>query len=205
MWWGTTHHKVSHTVIYRCVNKAERQDQFKPACRIWAPLLLCEKLVFSVLTMLPDVSLLLMLQWKGGKMEQKNREITFLWGCQHVLKCCQFPPTLSPMLIYVRGWHQGHQIHPIATTASRISRNYWFCDGSDAVRNRTEPTKAQQCHPMCKGGKKGSTYTPGASSWAPSLHEWWLCRLHGPYLIPLAGTAQRQCDPWAFAPTFSLL
>lgn len=32
--------------------------------------------------------------------------------------------------------------------------------------------------------KKDCTYTPGAFSWAPSLHEWWLCRQHGPYLIP---------------------
>lgn len=54
-------------------------------------------------------------------------------------------------------------------------------------------------------GIKVHTYTPDAFSWAPSLHEWWLCRQHGPYLIPLAGIAQRQCDPWAFAPTFSLL
>lgn len=43
--------------------------------------------------------------------------------------------------------------------------------------------------------KKDYTYSPGASSWAPSLHEWWLCRQPGPYLIPLAGIAQRQCDP----------
>lgn len=39
-----------------------------------------------------------------------------------------------------------------------------------------------------------STYSPGAFSWAASLHEWWLCTQLGPYLIPLAGIAQRQCD-----------
>lgn len=78
-------------------------------------------------------------------------------------------------------------------------------DGMCAGWIWAEPPSQRQPRAVRYGGIKVHTYTPDAFSWAPSLHEWWLCRQHGPYLIPLAGIAQRQCDPWAFAPTFSLL
>lgn len=66
----------------------------------------------------------------------------------------------------------------------------------------TWPVRVQ--HDKQIAGLKRRAYIPGASSWAPSLHEWWLCRQPGPCLIPSAGTAQRRCDPSASAPTFSL-
>lgn len=77
----------------------------------------------------------------------------------------------------------------------RDSAPSWLESVLGGGRLKEQRGSADQCSAVWWSCGGVHTYIPDAFSWAPSLREWWLCRQRGPYLIPLAGTAQRQCDP----------